>query len=185
MAVSKFFATKSTILAKLIVPILVATNPVAHAKNMNTDFTPYVNATTASASLTAQKTTAQTFINAYNDWDIEAIMDYRTPDCHQQPLPHSMGKPPKNNAQYREYFEKIMPLFSNFTVTVHKEFHDPEARMSFMHASSRADTNIGPYTNEYALSLSFTEDGTKITNIEEFVDSAYSAKFFAELAIPA
>jgi hypothetical protein len=52
-----------------------------------------------------------------------------------------------------------------------------------MHASSAADTKIGLYTNEYALSLSFTEDGTEITKIDEFVDLVYSAKFFAKLAI--
>jgi hypothetical protein len=54
-----------------------------------------------------------------------------------------------------------------------------------MHASSTANTKIGLYTNKYALSLSFTEDRTEITKINEFVDSAYSAKFFAKLAIPA
>jgi hypothetical protein len=57
--------------------------------------------------------------------------------------------------------------------------------MSFIHASSAADTKVRLYTNEYALSLSFTEDRTEITKINEFIDSAYSAKFFAKLAIPA
>jgi len=96
-----------------------------------------------------------------------------------------MGKPAKNNLEYRKYFESIMPLFSNFTVSVHKEIHDAEARVSVMHASSMANTRIGTYTNEYALFLTFTKDGERVTKIEEFVDSAYSARFFADLAIPA
>jgi ketosteroid isomerase-like protein len=50
-----------------------------------------------------------------------------------------------------------------------------------MHASSTADTKIGPYANEYALFLTFTEDGKKVTRFEEFVDSGYSVKVFAEL----
>jgi ketosteroid isomerase-like protein len=51
-----------------------------------------------------------------------------------------------------------------------------------MHATSTADTDIGPYANEYALILHFTEDGKKVTKFLEYVDSAYSIKFFAALA---
>jgi ketosteroid isomerase-like protein len=112
-------------------------------------------------------------------------MRYRAPECQQQALPSSMGKLAKNNTEYRKYLEKIVPLFLNFTVTVHREFHDAEARTSIIHASSRAITSVGAYSNEYALFLSFTEDGKKITKIDEFVDSAYSAQFFAKLKIPA
>ena len=50
-----------------------------------------------------------------------------------------------------------------------------------MHATSTADSDIGPYTNEYALILHFTEDGKQVTKFLEFVDSAFSTKFFKEL----
>jgi hypothetical protein len=53
-----------------------------------------------------------------------------------------------------------------------------------MHASSTANTGVGKYANEYTLFLQFTEDGKKVANIEEFVDSAYSTSFFAKLKIP-
>jgi hypothetical protein len=51
-----------------------------------------------------------------------------------------------------------------------------------MHASSTAETPVGPYGNEYALVLKFSEDGSKVEKFEEFVDSGYSEKFFAKLA---
>jgi ketosteroid isomerase-like protein len=51
-----------------------------------------------------------------------------------------------------------------------------------MHATSTSETDIGPYANEYALILTFTEDGKKVTKFLEYVDSAYSMKFFAALA---
>jgi ketosteroid isomerase-like protein len=53
-----------------------------------------------------------------------------------------------------------------------------------LHATSTADTEIGNYTNEYALFLTFTRDGSKVVRIDEFVDSAYSAEFFAKLKAP-
>ncbi|KAI4633714.1 uncharacterized protein J4E87_000878 [Alternaria ethzedia] len=43
------------------------------------------------------------------------------------------------------------------------------------------DSDIGPYANEYALILHFTEDGKQVTKFLEFVDSAFSNKFFREL----
>jgi hypothetical protein len=66
--------------------------------------------------------------------------------------------------------------------TVHTEVHDVEARTCMMHASSTSDTVIGPYGNEYALVLKFSEDGSKVEKFEEFVDSGYSEKFFVRLA---
>jgi ketosteroid isomerase-like protein len=51
-----------------------------------------------------------------------------------------------------------------------------------MNATSTAETDIGPYANEYAPILHFTDDGKKVTEVLEYVDSAYSAKFFVALA---
>jgi ketosteroid isomerase-like protein len=51
-----------------------------------------------------------------------------------------------------------------------------------MHATSTAETDVGPYANEYALILTFTEDGEKVIKFLEYVDSAYSQGFFAKLA---
>ena len=64
---------------------------------------------------------------------------------------------------------------------VHKEIHDAEAHMCVIHASSMADTKIGLYANECALSLTFTENGKKVSRFDEFVDSGYSNRFMAAL----
>jgi ketosteroid isomerase-like protein len=64
---------------------------------------------------------------------------------------------------------------------VYREIHDARAHTCMMHASSTAYTKIGKYANEYGLFLTFTEDGNKVTRIEEFVDSAYTVKFFQKL----
>jgi ketosteroid isomerase-like protein len=64
---------------------------------------------------------------------------------------------------------------------VREEVHDAHAHIGIIHASSTAETDIGPYANEYALILKFTEDGKKVTNFDEFVDSAYTNEFWAAL----
>ncbi|KAL6171937.1 hypothetical protein ACJQWK_02930 [Exserohilum turcicum] len=133
-------------------------------------------------SLVAQQDTARAVIEAYNAWDINKIMAYRSPDCKHRVLPASMHREARSNAQYRAYLSRIMHLYSNFTVTVNEEIHDAVAHKCIIHASSRAETKIGPYANEYALILTFTEDGKKVTKFDEFVDSAYSQQFVSALA---
>jgi hypothetical protein len=69
------------------------------------------------STLAAQKATTKTVLDAYNAWDLEAILAFRTSDCQQQVLPASMGRPAMNNTQYRERLNQIMPWFRKFTVT--------------------------------------------------------------------
>ena len=59
---------------------------------------------------------------------------------------------------------------------------DATTHQSIIHATSTAETKVGHYANEYALILTFTEDGKKVAKFEEFVDSAYSLDFFAKLS---
>ncbi|EAT81494.2 hypothetical protein HBI56_205900 [Parastagonospora nodorum] len=134
------------------------------------------------SSLAAQKATAKAVIAGFDAWELEKIMAYRHPDCQIQVIPASLGRPKMNNAEYRVRLAHIMPWFRNFKATVHTEVHDAEAHTCMIHATSTAETDIGPYANEYALILTFTEDGTKVINFLEMVDSAYSSKFFAALA---
>ena len=53
--------------------------------------------------------------------------------------------------------------------------------MSVLHLRDTAQSPIGPYDNEYMFVLSFTQDGRKITKIEEFLDSANCNDFFGKI----
>ncbi|KAH7087114.1 hypothetical protein FB567DRAFT_602682 [Paraphoma chrysanthemicola] len=134
------------------------------------------------STLAAQKATTQAVLDAYNAWDLDAILAFRAPDCQQQVLPASMGRPSMSNSEYRERLKILLPWFRKFTVTVHTTVHDAEQHTCMMHATSTAETDIGPYANEYALVLHFTEDGKKVVRFLEYVDSKYSSEFFAKLA---
>jgi ketosteroid isomerase-like protein len=123
---------------------------------------------------------ALSVIQGYNDWNIDSIMSYRAPNCIQQVLPASLSRPPMNNDTYRAFFSSTMPLFRNFTVTVKDLIEDPVANKVAIWASSTADTDIGPYANEYMLVLYFNSD-YKVDKILEFVDSASSKEFFGKL----
>jgi hypothetical protein len=68
------------------------------------------------STLAAQKATAKAVMDAFNSWDIEKIMAYRHPDCQLQILPKSLGRPVRNNDEYRERLVQIMPWFRDFKV---------------------------------------------------------------------
>ena len=60
---------------------------------------------------------------------------------------------------------------------------DVEARKVIMHLESRADTKIGVYENEYILMVEMTEEGDRVQEVWEFVDSAASSAFFGRLRL--
>ncbi|TKA65024.1 hypothetical protein B0A55_10565 [Friedmanniomyces simplex] len=127
------------------------------------------------------KRTAKAVVDGYNKWDIDAIMAVRADNCIHHVLPKSLGREPRNNEDYRKYFASIMPLFKDFTIWSENEIYDVQAKKAALHMSSTATTPIGDYSNEYAIFFTFTEDGTKLTQMDEMVDSAYSGKFFGDL----
>lgn len=126
--------------------------------------------------------TALRFIQGYQKWDIEAILDPRAENCTQQVFPASLGLPKLNNSQYREYLTNgIMAHFTNFQVNIVDVVEDTKRSKVVMHAQSQADTAIGPYANEYVLLLQMTDDHKQVVSIKEFVDSQSTQTFFPKL----
>jgi hypothetical protein len=61
--------------------------------------------------------TTQATIDAYHKWDLDAILAPRSSDCVYKFRPLSLKQPPRNNAEYREYYaSQIIPLFQDFKV---------------------------------------------------------------------
>lgn len=124
--------------------------------------------------------TGHKFISEYNKFEFSAIMALRSADCVQTIYPRSLGYSPQDNVQYTEFFKFLQTMFHNFTLKVVDDSHtvvDIEKRKVTMHMSSYADTDVGPYENEYWFCLTVTEDGEQIEEILEFLDSAYTIDF--------
>ena len=86
-----------------------------------------------------------------------------------------------NNDEYATYFAPSLSIFRNFAVKAHETIVDMEARKVVMLASSTAETDIGPYSNEYVLVIKMGRDGRQVENIIEWVDSEYAVKYFGRL----
>ncbi|KAH8195862.1 hypothetical protein TruAng_009964 [Truncatella angustata] len=110
-------------------------------------------------------------------------MAWRAESCIHEILPKSLKQPPMDNATYRAYFTTQLPLFKNFHVTVHEVFEDVVGKQVAVWCSSTADSVVGPYQNEYVMMLYFTDDGSKVVRVREFVDSAFSINHFGKMRV--
>ena len=129
-----------------------------------------------------QLQTAEAVVSAFNSMDIDTIISYRTPGCMRYILPSTLGHPPTDNARYASHLQKLKPIFKNFSLTVNDVVEDKEAHRICMWLKARADTLAGEYVNEYMWTLDFTEDGTKITKVNEFVDTVMNHDFYPKLS---
>ena len=153
--------------------------------------------------------TALKVIEAYSSWDIKQIMDVRAPECIQEmcpstsstialphhhitqsppltafsPPPHTgtLGIAPMDNTAFEAWQKSIMHAFRNVEIKILEMIEDPESNKVAMWAKSSAETDIGPYTNEYMIVLHMNKEKTKIVRLREFADSAYANEFFPRL----
>ena len=89
-----------------------------------------------------------------------------------------------SNAEYEASFGPIMHAFRNWRLVAQddKTVVDVEKRTVVMQANSTADTDLGPYKNEYVLVVYMTdEEKPMIDRIEEWVDSAVSMDLIPKL----
>lgn len=126
--------------------------------------------------------TAHRVLSSYDTWDMEAILAPRTPDCTMRVLPLRLNRPVLSNQEYSHHFTaSFKPHFKNFHLEVLDTTEDPARHKVVFHARSTAETPVGPYGNEYMITLQMTDDDLHVKEIKEFVDSQYGAEFMGKL----
>ena len=131
--------------------------------------------------MSAQRTTADAVVAAFNAMDIDAIISHRSPDCLRYILPSSMAFTPQDNATYGKSIQQLKGIFSNFSLTVDDTVEDKEARTICLWLTAKADTTAGLYLNDYVWLLNFDDTGTKITRSKEYSDSVQARDFYPKL----
>jgi len=87
-----------------------------------------------------------------------------------------------NNSEYEDYFRNaIAPAFRNFRIEVNDIIEALNNEKVVVWGKSTAETDIGPYSNEYLLIFYLNDKGDKVTRFLEYVDSAVVLDFFPRL----
>ncbi|KAJ9626752.1 hypothetical protein H2204_009897 [Knufia peltigerae] len=126
--------------------------------------------------------TVDRFFDAYKVFTMDAILAVRSPTCIHHTGPKSHGDMHLNNTQFVEFMGPMLGVFRNFKLFVADEKEtmvDVEKRKVFLHLQCHAETDAGPYENDYHWILTMNETGDLIDDIIEWVDSAYLNDFIA------
>ena len=128
--------------------------------------------------------TAHSVLKAYDTWDVDEILAFRDTTCSHQILPSSLGIPTMSNTEYAGFLKPMMSVCRNVKVYVRDgtTMVDTETQMVVMQLTSASDTPIGPYRNEYVLTLYMTEDEKPmVRKLQEFVDGTVSVEIMPKL----
>ncbi|KAG8156986.1 hypothetical protein KVR01_013208 [Diaporthe batatas] len=138
--------------------------------------------------------TATSYIEGFNTNSPDGVIAARTPDCKQivrpSTVPSSWYTSPWSNKEYQDFiipgFKKVRDVKISL-VEGEDMLVDDTLRQVLLHLKSTGETDYGPYANEYMIVLKMTDDGSKIKEIVEFVDSATTrdiAQAIASGAVP-
>ncbi|KAJ3496566.1 hypothetical protein NLG97_g2574 [Lecanicillium saksenae] len=128
-----------------------------------------------------QEATARALFDGYNQYEAEAVLAPRAPECIHSWWPTSMKRPSKTNDEFRQFFKPMEKTMKNYRCKIHKIINDPETHTLALYATGTGESAAAPYQGEYCFFLTFTEDGEKITRIEQFVDSAFAYNYLAKV----
>ncbi|KAG9229992.1 hypothetical protein BJ875DRAFT_473434 [Amylocarpus encephaloides] len=133
-----------------------------------------------SAPAEVQAATLDKFIAGWKEFTPESWMATWSGDCTQKMLPFSLGVPARPRAEVIGILPSLMGILKNYQLDIYEIVHDAPRNKAVIYATSNADTPFGDFkwTNEYAVFLTFTEDGTQVGKFEEMVDTAFYQQFF-------
>ncbi|KAA8575245.1 hypothetical protein MFRU_002g02160 [Monilinia fructicola] len=127
-----------------------------------------------------QAATLEKFIAGWKEFTPESWMATWSEDCTQKMLPLSLGVPARSRTEVLGILPKLIGILKNYKVDIYEIVHDAPRGKAVIYATSYADTPFGDFkwTNEYAVFITFTEDGTQVQKFEEMVDTAFYQEFF-------
>ncbi|KAL9111227.1 MAG: hypothetical protein Q9227_004305 [Pyrenula ochraceoflavens] len=132
------------------------------------------------APASIQVATLDKFIEGWKKWTYEDMTATWSDDCKQRMRPFTMGVPARSRAEVAHVLPTLISVLKNYKFEVVDIVHDAAKGKAVVYATSTADTLFDDFkwTNEYAIFVTFTEDGTQINKMEEMVDTAFFQEFF-------
>lgn len=127
--------------------------------------------------------TVYALLDAYSTLNPDNMLANLSDDFTHQILPESIGMPPRERAAFAEHAKGITAIFTKFAMKPKSVFEDPERNAVIVYANMDGELQggLGPWVNECIMIMKLNDDGTKVVDMKEFVDSARAAMFKEKL----
>jgi hypothetical protein len=117
--------------------------------------------------------TAQAVLHGYSTLKAEDMLAPLSPTFTHQVLPASLNMPTRDIEAFKIHAGRIGSIFSTFKMVPQRMFEDPEKNSVIIYAKMIGElTQLGPWENECFMTLRMSQNGEKVEEITEFVDSA-------------
>jgi hypothetical protein len=127
----------------------------------------------SSAFRSRRLTTIYAFLGSYRELSPAALIAHLSPSFTHQVLPSSLESPLRDCKAFFSHARMITSFFTSFEMIPTIVYEDANSNAVVVHAKMVGELNgLGPWENECVMLLKMSRDGTKITEMKEFVDSA-------------
>lgn len=153
-----------------------------------------------------QTATLNKFLEGWERKSVKETMALWSNDFTQQLLPLSLGMPESSRAQAEMVYPMLMDSLTNWKVGMFSSssnqrsiraiylhmrsvfqaetkqvIHDTARGTAAVYSITVADTPVPDgekWTNEYSIFITFSEDGTRVSRLEEMIDTAFFTRVF-------
>ncbi|KAI0976325.1 hypothetical protein F4678DRAFT_456651 [Xylaria arbuscula] len=118
--------------------------------------------------------TIDTLLNGYSSRSITKLLEPLAPNFHHHVLPQSLSMPIRDIDAFTRHAEGVFGVFEEFKLIPKTIIDDAATGMVAIHAQmlGTLKSGKGEWKNECMMMVRLTEDGRKVLDIKEFVDSA-------------
>ncbi|KAI1306589.1 hypothetical protein F5Y03DRAFT_134813 [Xylaria venustula] len=118
--------------------------------------------------------TIDALLNGYSSRSITKLLEPLAPSFHHHVLPQSLGMPIRDRDDFTRHAEGVFDVFEEFRLIPETIIDDTATGMIAIHAQMLGTLKLGKdeWKNECMMMVRLTEDGCKVLDIKEFVDSA-------------
>ncbi|KAF3064968.1 putative cytochrome p450 protein [Daldinia childiae] len=123
---------------------------------------------------TRRRNTVNALLDGYGSLSVPQLLMSTTPDFYHQVLPESLGMMPRNREAFAQHAAGIFNVFDEFRMVPKSIVDDGPGNMAVVHARMQGmlKGGAGEWINECVMMIQLSPDGTLVSRVTEFVDSA-------------
>lgn len=138
---------------------------------------PSSNSTSAPGSRSTRLQTAYSVLEGYKLLSADALIAPLAPGGTHKVLPESLNVPVRDREAFAQHAKGFTSIFSAFEMQPQAVYEAPAQNtvIAYCKMVGTLVGDLGPWHNECMITMRMTEDGTKVEEYKEFVDSARAA----------